>query len=94
MSDQLPQVLFIPSILVHIANNLSSIAVETEVNIKVLNKSFQYFLRGYLLYKTIFGNKVAPDEQLMNFFYLKKKCFVLEIFRFLCFCKIRRFQNL
>ena len=68
MSDQLPQVLFIPSILVHIANNLSSIAVETEVNTKVLNKSFQCFLRGYLLYKTIFGNKVALDEQLMNFF--------------------------
>ena len=25
---------------------------------------------------------------------MSKKCFVLEIFRFLCFCKICRFQNL
>ena len=30
----------------------------------------------------------------MIFFYLKKKCFVLKILRFLCFCKTCRFQNL
>ena len=30
----------------------------------------------------------------MNFFYLKKKCFVLKRSRFLCFWEIRKFQNL
>ena len=41
--------------------------------------------------------KVALDVQLMFFFFvffLKKKCFVHEISRFLCFCKIHRFENL
>ena len=38
---------------------------------------------------------VALDMQLMNLFILKKKkCFLLEISRFLCFCKIHIFQNL
>ena len=30
----------------------------------------------------------------MNFFIWRKKCFVLEMSRFLCFCEIHRFQNL
>ena len=29
-----------------------------------------------------------------EFFYLKKKCFILEILRFLCFCETHWFQNL
>ena len=33
----------------------------------------------------LFCHEVGLDAQLMNFFYLKWKCFVLEISRFLCF---------
>ena len=54
--------------------------------------SLNLTFKGYLRYKTIFCNKSALDVQLMNFFYLKKKqCFVLEISRFLCFCKMHGF---
>ena len=60
---------------------------------KYLGLTLDQTLKGYLCSKTIFCNKVALDVQLMNFF-LKKKCFVLKIFRFLCFCEIHRFQNL
>ena len=51
------------------------------------------YLKGYLRYKTILFHKVALGVQLMNFFIWRKKCFVLEISRFLCFCEIGRFQN-
>ena len=51
-------------------------------------------LKGYIRCKTIFCHKVALYEYLTNFFDLNQKYFVLEIFRFLCFCEIYRFQNL
>ena len=57
-------------------------------------EKLEKFVKCYLRYKTIFCKKVALDVLLMNFSYLKKKCFVLEIFRFLCFCKIQGFQNM
>ena len=67
-----------------------------------LNIFFFYFFLfcGLLLKITSAGKrflaKVALDVQLMFFFFffLKKKCFVREISRFLCFCKIHRFENL
>ena len=58
------------------------------------NVSSKAQVKGYLCYKTILCRKVALDVQLMNFFIWKKKCFVLKILRFLCFCEIRRSQNL
>ena len=46
-------------------------------------------------YKTFCYHKVPLDVQLMIFiFFLKKKYFVPDISRFLCFCEIHRFQNL
>ena len=52
-------------------------------------------LKGYIRCKTIFCHKAALYVYLTIFFYLnKKQCFVLKIFRFLCFCEICRFQNL
>ena len=51
-------------------------------------------LKRYLCYKTIFVHKAALDKQLMNFLNLMKKCFILQISRFLCFCEILRFQNM
>ena len=51
-------------------------------------------VKGYLHCKSIFSHTVALDVQLINFFSLKKKCFVLEMSRFLCFCEIHKFQNL
>ena len=57
-------------------------------------KIYTTILKGYLRYKTVFCHKVALEVQLMDFFNLKKKCFALEVFRFLCFCEIHRFQNL
>ena len=60
----------------------------------IIEKKLEKFVKCYLRYKTIFCKKVALDVLLMNFSYLKKKCFVLEIFRFLCFCKIQGFQNM
>ena len=39
-----------------------------------------------------FCHKMALNVWLMNFFYVKKKyCFVLNIFRFLCFWRIQKF---
>ena len=48
--------------------------------------------KGYLRYKTLLCHKAALDVSLMNFFYLNKKCFVLEISRFLCFVKPEDFK--
>ena len=56
--------------------------------------------KGYLYLEVTSTSKLffAIKQPLMCnerfFFYLKKKCFVLEIFRFLYFCEIHRFQNL
>ena len=61
---------------------------------KTQQRYFGLNLIAYLHFKTIFCSKVALDVWLMNFFYLKKKCFTLKIFRFFCFCEIHRFQNL
>ena len=44
-------------------------------------------IKGCLRYRTIFC-------QVYEFFYLKKKCFILEIPRFLCFGEFHRSQNL
>ena len=41
-----------------------------------------------------FWSSGSPRSIINEFFYLKKKCFILEIFRFLCFCEIGQFQNL
>ena len=70
---------------------------------KYLTANFYLFIylipwssgKGYLSYKASFYHKVPLDVQLMIFiFFLKKKYFVPDISRFLCFCEIHRFQNL
>ena len=51
-------------------------------------------VKGCLRYKTIFSPLSNPWCVINEFFYLKKKCFVLEKSWFLCFCEIYTFQNL
>ena len=47
--------------------------------------------------RTTEQNYFLPESSpwcVINFFYVKEKCFVLEISRFLRFCEIHKFQNL
>ena len=63
--------------------------------------SIDFRLKGHLPYKkNTFCDKVALDafffylKKKFEFFHMKKKSFVLEISRFLCFCEIHKFRNL
>ena len=51
-------------------------------------------VKCYLRYQTIFLPWSSPWCLINEFFHLKKKCFVLEIFRCLCFCEIYWLLNL
>ena len=60
----------------------------------VQENTFKSLLKVTSAPKLLF-HEVDPDADLMIFFYLKEiYYFVLETFRFLCFCKIHIFQKL
>ena len=58
-------------------------------------KSIVFFFSRLIPLQSYFLPKGSTWCVINDFFYLKKKkCSVLKISRFLCFCKIHRFQNL
>ena len=70
---------------------LCSLALKSTLR-KFLNV---WFIKGYFHYKIIFCHKVAHDVWLMNFLFEEKIILCSqEIYRFLCFGEIHRFQNL
>ena len=65
----------------------------TIASVKFILEFYISDIKGYLRYKTILCQS-STGCVINKFFYLKKKCFVLEIPRFSCFCETCRFQNL
>ena len=57
-------------------------------------KTIKEILKGCLSYKPIFCHEVVLDIFMNFFIWRKNNVFVFEIFRFLYFCKIHKFQNL
>ena len=57
-------------------------------------KTIKEILKGCLCYKPIFCHEVVLDIFMNFFIWRKNNVFVFEIFRFLYFCKIHKFQNL
>ena len=57
-------------------------------------KSMDSLTLKVTLLQNYFLSYSSPWCVINDFFYLKKKCFVLEISRFSCFCEIHKFQIL
>ena len=54
--------------------------------VEVLRIGFNLlFVKGYLRNKAIFSHKEVLGRVINDFFYLKKKWFILEVSKFLCF---------